>query len=137
MNKDCEICFSSFAAKRKTAKYCSDKCKKRAQRGFLDVMSETKEMNKPLAAETPRGVKELEQKAPLEEGWVQRLNDKLRAKGLPLLTKEPEVYRFIPTGIAELDDLTASVDIENVGGFPRKRITQNSWLQGSWQDITY
>lgn len=115
MELRCEYCGETFNASRATAKYCSTSCRVSASR------------SKPLTAETPRGkstVKELEKKAPLEEGWVERLNSKLRAEGLPLLTKDPEVYHFVPTGITELDDLTASVDIKGLGGFPRKRITE-------------
>lgn len=33
MIKRCEICGREFAAKRRTAKYCSEACKKRHQRG--------------------------------------------------------------------------------------------------------
>lgn len=33
MIKRCEICGREFAAKRRTAKYCSEACKKRYQRG--------------------------------------------------------------------------------------------------------
>lgn len=54
----------------------------------------------------------------------ERQNARLRAKGLPLVSNEPEVLRFVPTGIGELDALTAELDADGSGGLPRKRITE-------------
>ena len=34
MIKRCEICGKEFIAQRKTAKYCSDRCRKRNERGY-------------------------------------------------------------------------------------------------------
>lgn len=37
MIKSCEICGREFVAKRSTAKYCSDACRKRKERGYAYI----------------------------------------------------------------------------------------------------
>jgi RecA/RadA recombinase len=54
----------------------------------------------------------------------ERMNARLRAKGLPLISEHPEVMHFVPTGIGELDALTAGFDLKGSGGLPRKKITE-------------
>lgn len=53
-----------------------------------------------------------------------RMNARLAAKGLPLISDKPEQFDFVPTGIKELDAVTAKLDRNGVGGFPRKRISE-------------
>lgn len=55
---------------------------------------------------------------------TQRMNERLRAKGLPLIMEKPMPEYFVPTGIGELDALTAQFDAKGSGGFPRKKITE-------------
>lgn len=54
----------------------------------------------------------------------ERMNARLRAKGLPLIMEKPEVLRFVATGIPQLDALTANMDVAGIGGLPRKHITE-------------
>ena len=50
MRKTCQVCPTEFEAKRASAKYCSEKCKKRAQRRPGGV---TAKVVVPLPAEAP------------------------------------------------------------------------------------
>lgn len=61
----------------------------------------------------------------------ERMNTRLRAKGLPLIMEKPEVYRFVATGIPQLDSLTCNMDVAGVGGLPRKHITEVYGPKGS------
>lgn len=109
MDKVC-ICGNTFEAARASAKYCSDKCRKNASRG-------TTQPTPPI--DTPPK----DMKANMAE-IRERMNVRLRAKGLPLILEEEEKQYFVPTGIPELDALTKNVDVLGQGGFPRKKITE-------------
>jgi recombination protein RecA len=61
----------------------------------------------------------------------ERMNARLRAKGLPLIMEKPEVYRFVATGIPQLDSLTCNMDVAGIGGLPRKHITEIYGPKGS------
>jgi recombination protein RecA len=75
-----------------------------------------------------------EPEAPLKNvraGLRERMNARLRAKGLPLIMDKPEVYHFVATGIPQLDSLTANMDVAGIGGLPRKHITEIYGPKGS------
>lgn len=133
----CFMCGTGFSG-RATAKYCSDKCRKAASRGItpktkkqsgsigqevkvlsVDEMTDAPYMGaEPPKVDVPPSMKD--RMADIRR----RQNERLRAKGLPLIPDEPEVMRFVRTGIDELDAVTAAADVEGVGGLPRKRITE-------------
>jgi RecA/RadA recombinase len=73
-------------------------------------------------------LKKVETKAadglPTKAEMIKRLNERLAARGAPLIEEHRQPTQFIPTGIDALDALTADADELKVGGFPRKHITE-------------
>lgn len=115
--KRCVACNTEFEAKRITALYCSDVCRKKGSRGVVSSSPREEGPSTPidnLQASMPE----------MDTSWIEDINNQFAAKGLPLLSDEPEVIHFIHTGIPELDSLTKEFDPEGIGGFPRKRITE-------------
>lgn len=130
--KNCTVCGDQFPADRVTAKYCKEACKKKGQRkGGIsaglgtDAHPATASRVTPPKADLEGTLKDMPEMAvgDMDELTI-RMNARLAAKGLPLIETGPEVYRFVPTGIAELDGLTQRLDVAKKGGLPRGRITE-------------
>lgn len=143
-----------FSAARATTRYCSDKCRKAASRGTAPKKTAEpiefepspiqrkalEEMDQPsfdaytrrdrvtvisekniATGQAPTIPSSMEhQMAELRE----RMNQRLEAKGLPLIQSEMPPVEFVRTGYQELDELTAEHDSLGWGGFPRKHITE-------------
>jgi hypothetical protein len=62
---------------------------------------------------------------------IERLNARLRAKGLPMVVPDDWHDSFLPTGIPELDALTKNQDAAGIGGLPRGKITEIFGYKGS------
>lgn len=139
MPKKC-ICGNEFEPKRASAKYCSPKCRVSASRavseaGYVDV-DQVKIPADVKVESTPPSKNPLKDIADatgssIDSSRLERLNARLRAKGLPLIETNPVPDRFVPTGIEELDSLTRGLDIDGVGGLPRKKITEIFGPKGS------
>jgi RecA/RadA recombinase len=62
---------------------------------------------------------------------TERMNSRLRAKGLPLILPKDFKDSFVPTGIDGLDNLTRKLDVNNQGGLPRGKITEIAGFKSS------
>ena len=117
-------CGSQFAPKRKTAKYCSDKCKKKASR---DNSPSTTTTTTTTTTPTPSATLMTASAPTINKVKDTVIDNILKDMGLsPLPTEEERKVRWIPSGIPELDDLirTSNTSGWDGGGFPTKRITE-------------
>lgn len=150
IKKICEQDGTPFIATRVTAKYCSDKCKKAASRGIEPSLDEFKPEAIVGMAEEPILGMQLEEiegmrlqpiVAPTinkrakisSDELLDRMNERLAAKGLPLLSNsnEQEQIEFVRTGIQEIDELTAPNDVLGWGGLPKGHITEVFGTKGA------
>lgn len=130
MIKKCIHDDKEFEAQRATARFCSDRCRKAYVR-----KEELLGTSREHAITKPTMMEEVEVKAQAglmsKEERLRLMNERLRARGLPLLTDQPESISFIETGIPAIDALTGEADDKKVGGFPRKHITELFGPKGS------
>jgi RecA/RadA recombinase len=62
---------------------------------------------------------------------IERMNARFRAKGLPLIVPDDWHDSFLPTGVPQIDALTANLDAKKIGGLPRGKITEIFGYKGS------
>lgn len=147
----CQHCGTTREGVRATTKYCSDLCRVAASRGTRPsglgtapkkpegvipmtpapiegmrippmqsvekINSEAKASNSNLA-DIPQRMHS--RKAEL----IARMNERLQAKGLPLLQEELPTTEFIRTGFEDIDQLMAPYDPTGWGGIPRGHMTE-------------
>lgn len=153
IQKICEWDSTPFPAKRTTAKFCSDTCRKAALRAgatpeksiindgaedglkiLADAQSENKKnsegkpSNSKVAAISPQTPPVL--RTPKAE-LIARMNERLEAKGLPPIQEKLPPIEFVRTGYKDIDELTAPYDAAGWGGFPRKHITEVFGTKGA------
>ncbi|CAG6392764.1 conserved hypothetical protein [Actinacidiphila cocklensis] len=80
MKKDCETCGNSFDAKRRTAKYCSGKCRVQAQRGSTGTTSTVVAFG--IVPQLPAEPEPERRAGPLETAAFQELDAVSRAETL-------------------------------------------------------
>ncbi len=115
----CNQCHREVERPRATAKYCSNECKDNSNNAKRVTGKRSNASQPTPPIDTPPK----DMKTDMAE-IRERMNARLRAKGLPLILEEEEKQYFVPTGIPELDALTKNVDVLGEGGFPRKKITE-------------
>lgn len=145
IKKICEQDGVPFVASRVTAKYCSEKCRKAAQRGiepsiesfgehaFVDPKElESIEIPKEVKIQHTPAVPVINERAKISSAeLMERMNERLAAKGLPLLQEELPPTEFVRTGIQDIDELTAQSDALGWGGLPRGHITEIFGTKGA------
>lgn len=151
MTKPCEYCGTPFEPKRATARFHTDACRKAfAREGGPAAIStkvaqdmkdtqawvekqqpEDETILKDLTYKVPKkklveATPELKDMLPAERRTelTRLMNERMAAKGLPLMSDKPDPVVFIPTGIGAIDGITADADEKKVGGIPRKHITE-------------
>lgn len=145
IKKICEQDGTPFIATRVTAKYCSDKCRVAAGRGIkpsIESFGEAAFVNPEAISniEIPKGVvvqhthavPVINNRAKISSAeLMERMNERLAAKGLPLLQEELPPTEFVRTGLQEIDELTAQSDALGWGGLPRGHITEIFGTKGA------
>lgn len=127
-----------FVAERATARFCSDRCKteynRKKRSGKIDekpAVAAPEKVDYKKIANASRPDEAISDRMKHKAKLVAKMNARLAAKGLAMLSEKPEVTRFIPTGIEAIDGITQEQDPEGIGGIPRKHVTEIFGPSGS------
>lgn len=117
----CEHCGKEFVPQRKTAKFCSDSCRRDFNRGKVGSLGLARAAEESVQGQKPQVEKQNEDVTKRMAAITKEMNERFKKAGLDIeIGSRP--LELVSSGIKEIDEMT--------GGIPREMVTEIFGMKG-------